>query len=575
MTPWNILLVDDEEDVHAVSVLALKRKAWRNRSFQITKAYSAEEAKRILSEVGGEYFQVALVDVVMETNTAGLELCDFIRKECAASMRIVLRTGQPGAAPEEQVLNEYDIDYYLAKPEVTSGKLYAVIRACLRSSQDIATLLAFSRQLRGFTEALRNVTSTTDLLVFMDEGLKFLESKYGAKIQFMHDLLSAEHVMEYERYSSHSPSPDAVEALRLLHARNQTTERELFSGEEYGLSAGHYILPFSSAEALSSDHAEDDDTISASADDGSRGGVIVEFTESRIDEKSLGSFVSDGWFFIENWLIAFSTVRLQERVARERMLKEQMYLERVEGIANMVAGVAHEINTPLGVANTANSIVKSSAERLANGQEEPAIVAEELTEACDLLSTNLVRAHDLVRTFKQLSTSQLSDRRAEVILQEVVRDCVHSLSPETRKQGVEVQIDAPSDHDLRWDGFPGHLSQVIINLVQNAMRYAYPNRSGVIDIRLRERDASGLRVEVQDYGDGIPEESRASIFQAFFTTGRSVGGTGLGLAIVENIVQNLLSGRIRCQSEVGVGTTFAIDLPKQVPESSSASSQAS
>ncbi|WP_437899476.1 response regulator [Sorangium sp. So ce124] len=174
-TGWNILVVDDEEDVHTVTRIALRRRLWRQRPFHVTSARSAAQALETLRSPGCPSFNVALIDVVMETPTAGLELCRHIRASCPSSLRIVLRTGQPGSGFEGSVLDEYDIDYYLSKPEVTAEKLFAVIRACLRSSQDISTLMAFGRQLRNFTRALQSVTSVRDLLVFMDEALGFLE----------------------------------------------------------------------------------------------------------------------------------------------------------------------------------------------------------------------------------------------------------------------------------------------------------------------------------------------------------------------------------------------------------------
>src|SRR5260221_13737668 len=109
MDAWRILVVDDEEDVHAVTGLALKRRTWKGKSVTLKGARSAAEAKKLLASE--EPFHVALVDVVMESDRAGLELCEHIRNTQPRSTRIILRTGQPGVAPEEQVLNDFDIDY--------------------------------------------------------------------------------------------------------------------------------------------------------------------------------------------------------------------------------------------------------------------------------------------------------------------------------------------------------------------------------------------------------------------------------------------------------------------------------
>src|SRR5262249_28620040 len=145
----------------------------------------------ILSREARNQFQVALVDVVMETKTAGLDLCRFIQAKLPVSMRIILRTGQPGVAPEESVINDYDIDYYMAKTEVTPEKLFATVQSCLRSSQDIDTLLAFSRQLRKFTSTLQTITTAEDLLVFMNENLRFVELKHQVRIAFIKNIEEA------------------------------------------------------------------------------------------------------------------------------------------------------------------------------------------------------------------------------------------------------------------------------------------------------------------------------------------------------------------------------------------------
>src|SRR5262249_7538269 len=135
---WNLLIVDDDPDVHSATRLALKRKIWRKRPFNLKSVYSAKEARQLLSE--GDYksrLQVAIIDVMMESRTAGLDLCRYIRTALPRSVRIILATGQAGIAPEERIINDYDIDYYMAKAETTPERLYTAVRACLRSSQDI------------------------------------------------------------------------------------------------------------------------------------------------------------------------------------------------------------------------------------------------------------------------------------------------------------------------------------------------------------------------------------------------------------------------------------------------------
>lgn len=556
---WNILVIDDEEDVHAVTRIALKRRLWHQKPFHVSSAYSAEQALALLGSADCPSFQVALVDVVMESPTAGLELCRHIRANCPNSLRIVLRTGQPGAELEESVLNEYDIDYYLSKSEVTAEKLFSVIRACLRSSQDISTLLAFGRQLRSFTRALQSVTSVPDLLVFMDEALSFLEAKFDASIVFVHDLRATEPQSEGTSLRHGNAPPQVLAALEAAYARGCALFA-LQPGNEFNLPSNHALMLFGSLPS------------EAQAPQG-LGGLHVAMNTSVISSKVSSDFAADTRIFLENWIIAQNTLRLQQQVAAERVLREKMYVERLESIAHMVASLSHEINTPLGVASTANSMIQMLAGQLrkAQGAEADGLVAD-LDESCALLAKNIIRAHNLIKSFKQLSVGQLSDQRLRGDVTSVVRDCIDSMSPELRAKKIEIALSRSPGDDLTWDGFPGHLSQVVINLFQNSIRYAYPEgQGGKIDVRVErvERDREfALRIAVRDYGPGVAPSVRKRIFQPFVTTGIGQGGTGLGLAIVHNIVVNVLRGHIELEDPEGGGARFVIELPATVPRHS-------
>lgn len=557
--PWNILLVDDEPDVHEITRLALKHKRWRKRPFALTSLSSMREAVAFLESGKARDVQVAIVDVVMETNDAGLRLCEYMRRHCQSSLRIVLRTGQPGSAPEEHVLNEYDIDYYLAKSEATPEKLFSVVRACLRSSQDISTLLAFGRQLQSFTRALQDVSSVKDLLVFMGEALQFLELKHSAQTVFNYDLNAP---------AGHYITPRLVDRdLTRIHegmvkAFNVRAETKVHEGRSLGLSDNSFIIPFEGQQQQQGDKpAEEGDNVP--------GALYFEIAPEVLSDKAKRDLEADASLFIDNWRIAYATLRLQERFARERMLREKMYYERVQSVATMVTGVAHELNTPLGVANTANAMVTSLAQQLSRlppGAPEGPEISRDLDESCALLTKNLARAQTLIRSFKQLSASQLSDQRGQFNLTEVVKDCVESMTPDSKKHQIQVVVTAPPG-EVPWDGYPSHLSQVVMNMIQNVIRYAYPQGGpgGKFDIRISQVGEI-YRIEFEDYGAGVNEDIMKNLFEPFVTSARGKGGTGLGLAIVHNIVTNLLDGTIKCTSVKGKGTKFTVDIPLVVKE---------
>jgi signal transduction histidine kinase len=147
-----------------------------------------------------------------------------------------------------------------------------------------------------------------------------------------------------------------------------------------------------------------------------------------------------------------------------------------------------------------------------------------------------------------------------------------TMAPVTKKQKLVIELTASAELNLAWDGYPGHLTQVFVNLIQNVLRYAYPNQpGGKIDIRVDEfktKDIPMFRIEFEDYGKGVTPEIKKSLFQPFVTSGREHGGTGLGLAISQNIVTNLLKGKISCTSELGKGTKFTIEIPQKVIDNS-------
>ncbi len=222
---WNILIVDDEPDIHMVTELAIKRRIWRGRPIKLVSAFSGIEARKILEASGAEPFHVAIVDVVMETPDAGLQLCRFIREKMPLATRIILRTGQPGSAPEEAVLNDYDIDQYLAKTDATPERLFATLRVSLRSSQDVSTIGAFASQLRAFTLALRqSSTSLDDMFAVMSEHLAFLEDKHGVKAFFTHDVGQAKAGKGVQ--TPRAPRLDVQRAFAALEtARTQGAQR--------------------------------------------------------------------------------------------------------------------------------------------------------------------------------------------------------------------------------------------------------------------------------------------------------------------------------------------------------------
>lgn len=254
---------------------------------------------------------------------------------------------------------------------------------------------------------------------------------------------------------------------------------------------------------------------------------------------------------------------LQERQLMEAELQESM---KLESLALTIAGIAHDLNTPIGVAVTAASHLERQAERLhaqaaATPPDHEALVktADTLARSAQLIGNNLHKAATLVRSFKQTTASASRTEWGKIDLKAFMDSLIVSVSPLLRRSHCQVELLCPPRLEVHTE--PGSLMQVISNLLVNATLHAF---EGKTDRRIRlavEHDDEHLHIEVSDNGQGMSEEALHKAFTPFFTTRRHAGGSGLGLFSSRRAVEQVLGGRIRVSSQPGLGTTFHITLP--------------
>lgn len=262
----------------------------------------------------------------------------------------------------------------------------------------------------------------------------------------------------------------------------------------------------------------------------------------------------------------------QADVALVELRRTQDDLVRAEKLASLgqlVAGVAHEINTPLGIALTTGTLMSDEARTFRTGLSAGTLSRSRLThfvdrveEGATLLCANLTRAADLVQGFKQVAVDRVSDESRSVALATWLDDLLTSLRPMLRKGGHVVERACPADLVIVTN--PGVLAQIVTNLVANAVVHGFrAGEPGRITVDVSEREGALVRMEVRDTGQGIPPEHLERIFDPFFTTARSAGSTGLGMHIVHNLVTAKLGGRIAVSSERGQGTVVQVDFPAE------------
>lgn len=309
---------------------------------------------------------------------------------------------------------------------------------------------------------------------------------------------------------------------------------------------------------------------------------------------SSSSFESpDGWRFVALFLDQTDRLKAEEAqhilnveleqrvVARTAELSETLdTLKRAQGelvqseklasLGSMVAGVAHELNTPVGnalmVASTLTDQQIQFEQSLDHGLSRSALNQFLLSvrDSSDILDRNLRRTADLINSFKQVAVDQTSEQRRSFDLQEVAHEVLVTLSPSLRKSTHVLLSEIPSDISL--DSFPGPLEQVLMNLTNNALRHGFEGRSnGQMRLRAEHLYEGWVRLRFSDDGVGISEKNLQKIFDPFFTTKLGQGGSGLGLSIAYNIVTGMLGGKIEVHSALGKGSEFVIDLPLTAP----------
>ena len=246
--------------------------------------------------------------------------------------------------------------------------------------------------------------------------------------------------------------------------------------------------------------------------------------------------------------------------------KQLVQSEKMASLGELVAGVAHEINTPIGIGVTASSYLHEITEdagklftknQLKKSQLEHYF--DDSLEGSRLILNNLNRVAGLVNSFKLVAADQTSDEKREFELTAYIEDVLSSLSPQIKKSSVTVQFVANKKFII--NRYPGVFAQILTNFLMNALSHAFEKgMEGEIDIKLEKKE-NNLLLTFSDNGKGIPENKLSKIFNPFFTTKRGQGGTGLGLHIVYNIVYQNLRGKVNCDSEIGQGTSFYVLIP--------------
>jgi signal transduction histidine kinase len=270
--------------------------------------------------------------------------------------------------------------------------------------------------------------------------------------------------------------------------------------------------------------------------------------------------------FIENELRK-RNAELATSIETTQMTKDQLVeSKRMASLGGLVAGIAHDVNTPLGVSITATSFLDDRVKKLKSAYSDKKLTANIMTsflseteQTITLLANNLDRASDLISSFKQVAVDQTSEAEREINVSEYLSEVVHSLAPNFKKTQHTIDIDCPDDLSIKCA--PGVLAQILTNMIMNSLIHGFEDTpKGMIKLTISEQ-GNNLIIDYCDNGRGIDQEALKYHFDAFFTTRRGKGGSGLGTHIMFNLVTQTLGGNIEASSQLNRGIQYKITIP--------------
>jgi signal transduction histidine kinase len=553
--PWIVAVIDDDPAVHEGTRFALYDYALHGQGLELLAAYSAAEGRELLR--ANPEIAVVLLDVVMETDNAGLELVDFIRKELKnETVRIILRTGQPGQAPERSVIVDYDINDYKAKTELTADKLFTSLTAALRSYQQIQRMVETRRGLEIIIDAASQLfdcrsiqrlaegvlTQIASLLNVDCAGILVLRDggRPGADFSVLAASGCYSHMLGLDSVQALTPELQGLiqEAFARRHHEFQPNRSVLYMRT----GSGREVVVLLEAAR----HLSDTDR------------ALVEVFCSRF------SIAFDNAILYEQ--LQQANAELEARVvqrtreltgANQRLAAQTARLRRENAFKSEILGtVAHDLKNPLGVILGRTEIMTELIARAQTGDDQLGRQVVHIRDTTEDLAAMI----DTLIADAMTDALDISLRREAVDLPALVNEVVDANRPLADRKQQKISVTAPSRHVASCD--PDRVREAVDNLVSNAIKYSPVG--GVIEIAVSPADAE-TTIRVTDHGAGLSPEDLSRLFGRFQrlsakpTAGES--STGLGLSIAKRIV-DLHGGRIAAQSAgPGRGTTFVITLP--------------
>jgi signal transduction histidine kinase len=552
---WKIAVIDDDQAVHEGTRFALSDYVLNGQGLEILSAYSAAEGRALMR--AHPDIAAVLLDVIMETDVAGLELVEFIRNEIHnETVRVILRTGQPGQAPERRIIVQYDINDYKAKTELTADKLFTSLTAALRSYQQLERMVQTRRGLEIIIDAASTLydfksmqrlaegvlTQLASLLNVDCAGILVLRDD-GSKTSEDFSVLAGSGC--YSRFIGAASSRSLDADLRTMVEAAFKRRKHEFADHRTVL----YVRTGSGREVVVLLQAERQ----LSETDRS----LVEIFGSRL------SIAFDNVILYQQ--LHEANTQLEDRVsqrtralmqANRRLSAQWLRLQRANGFKNEILGtVAHDLKNPLGVILGRTEML---TELISTGASKESVTAQidHIRDATKRL-TSMV---DHLISDAMADAFDITIRREPVDIAALVSDVAEANQPLAVNKQQTIAVLAPPNIVTMCD--TDRIREAIDNLISNAIKYS--PIGGKIMVMVSHEDDNTL-IRVTDEGQGLSPEDLGRLFGRFQrlsakpTAGES--STGLGLSIVKRII-DMHGGEVTAASEgPGLGSTFTIVLP--------------
>lgn len=555
-TRWKVAIVDDDLAVHSGTRFALYDYFLNGQGLDLISAHSAAEGRELLAAHPDT--AVVLLDVVMESDTAGLELVEYIRGTLRnETVRIILRTGQPGQAPERRVIVDYDINDYKAKTELTADKLFTALTAAIRSYQQLLRLVQTRRGLEIIVEAASTLFD-----------VKSMQRLAAGVLEQIAALLDADCAGALVSREGGAGAPFRVLAASGIYAgldgTNDTPPAELAAAIEATLSArAHDLQPQRACLYLATPSGREIViALEVGRPLGETDRTLVEVFCSRLSVAFDNVLLYEQLQEANRRLEARVTERTQAlKAANKRLASNRDRLKRANTYKNELLGkVAHDLKNPLGVILGRTEIM----EELVAG---PAAAAAGLNAQIGHIrdaATRLIGMAETLISDAMADAEDIALRRERFDAAVLLREVIDANRPNAARKDLALEVTAPTPLPIVGD--VERLREAFDNLVSNAIKYT--PAGGAVDVE-GTLAADAVRIVVRDSGPGLSPEDATRLFGRFQRlSAKPTGGessTGLGLWIAKRIV-DLHEGRISGESRSdGKGSLFTIELPASGP----------